>query len=191
MKKFISIFMSALMLCGVLSATAFATEETTEVETSAELTLKLEYMDFYENQDYYMDLVRDKDYTLCIDVPEEYQELEEARIAEGANDTDEMVPDIARGAGIPTVGHSILQGSYTFKGEATYTNLYTEKYVYGNTQYIVTVNNSRYGNQALTCKAFNVVSNSQFTCNAGSTVVKKLTMKGSGPTAISAHLFFL
>lgn len=207
MKKFISIFMSALMLCGVLSATAFANEESTEIETSDAPVLELEYMDFYENEDYYMNLVEEKGYILHYNVPAEYDELECERIAKNAAENTELVPSLTRGTSAPTKGVSTTGGGlrYSFAGHALYSTLYTDTYYTGATHYVVNFYNRNYlledmgisngGNLSLQVRAYNVVSSmaNKTIGNTGNPngtgYVVKYAMNGNSVTAKNARFY--
>lgn len=191
MKKKISILLCAIMMCNVLSATAFATETPTEniSNNNEEIVLELDYMDFYENQDYYMSLVRDHNYTLHFDPGEEYLDLELARIAENAAASDTLTPVVSRGTTAPTQGHDITKGKLTFNGKSSYSDLYTNKYCTGSSWYVVTLLNHTYTSRMLKVTAYNVLSSQQVTNFSSGTTVKKYTMSGSGATAPTKHFY--
>lgn len=195
MKKKLSFLLCAVIVCNTLSFTAFAAEKTDTTNNPEDVVLELEYMDFYMNQDYYMSLVEDKNYTLHFDVPKEYEAQEMERQRQNSAKIQALVPSVGsdalspRGTTVPTTAHNITQGSYSFKGDADYSNLYTEKYCIGSAWYIVTVNNNNYTNYQLRVTAYNVLSSQETTYFSPGTTVKKYTMTGTGATANTKHFY--
>lgn len=182
---------AVLMLSVAISCTTFAgasMEEVTPI-VEGERVLELEYMDFYNNQDYYMRLVEEEDYTLHFYVDEEYRELEAARQAESVSCTDELKPVMTRGTTPPTQEHRIFTGNLSFEGKSSYSNLYTNYYCTGSPWYNVTINNYRQGNQMLTVKAYNVVSSQTTTAFRAGTTIKKYTMAGIGNVPVQGHFY--
>lgn len=195
-KRFVTLVLALVLACSLaIPVGAVVAQEPTTAAPSERIVLELEYMDFYENQDYYMSLVRDKDYTLHFDVPEEYQELEDARQAENGTAVQALVPGpeagdiVPYGPTVPTVAHNIsTQGTYSFNGEAAYTDLYTNRYFIGSAWYIVTVNNHNHTNELLTVTAYNVISKGTMAYKEGTTI-EKYTMSGTGATANTKHFY--
>lgn len=180
-----------LVLSMAISLTTFAgaSSEMTTPAVEGERVLELEYMEFYNNQDYYMSLVEEEDYTLHFYVEEEYRELEAARQAESVNCTDELQPIMTRGTNPPTKEHKIFKGALSFSGKALYSNLYTNYYCTGSPWYNVTINNYRQGNQMLTVKAYNVLSSQTTTAFRAGTTIKKYTMAGIGHVPVQNHFY--
>ena len=90
--------------------------------------LHLEYMEFYDNQDYYKNLARNQGYRLVISVGPEFEELEEARIRADNSEFDGLVPaQISRGVDVPTRKHNVAKKEYKISGRAVQSTLYTEK----------------------------------------------------------------
>lgn len=94
-------------------------------------------MEFYNNQQYYKDLAKNKGLTIIIDVGEEYADLESARIANEAAQNNQLVPVVQPRTGdIPTSEWNILQqGKKDFRGTATNTICYTSFKYWGCTSY--------------------------------------------------------
>ncbi len=155
-----------------------------------EKVLEIECMDFYENQDYYMSLVEEKDYTLHFDVTNENRDFVLAKMAEGASDTAELQPAVTRGLTAPTQGHNINTGSLTFNGDAEYSNLYTNKYCTGSDCYVVTLLNDTYEAAELKVTAYNVLRPYQITYFPAGVTVKKYIMSGTTyASAIKQHFY--
>lgn len=190
MKKIISLCLM-LVIAFALAISAGAAEgepETTVPEEGP--VLVLEYVDYCENEDYYLSLVDDKNYTLRIQANEEQQELERAKILEKASYVDELCPAIARHAYVPTQGWNIVsKGTYTMNGHSENSDLYTSYYFTGSSWYQVTVFN--YNQTTPTeIRAYNVLSSQTTTiCPAGEILKKKYTMSGTGATANTKHFY--
>jgi len=189
MKKVISFMLVVTMALSLVTFASAATEYDAVSVAEEETVLELEYMEFYENQDYYMDLVETKGYTLHFYVDEEHRDLEMARQAEDVNCVDEMSSVMTRGTTVPTKEHNILNGALSFEGKADYSDLYTNYYCTGSSWYTVTVNNYIYSNRMLTVRAYNVLSGQETTTFPSGTTIKKYTMKGSGATAPRNHFY--
>lgn len=79
---------------------------------NTEKELKLEYMEFYENQEYYKTLAKNEGYRLVISVGKEYEDLETARLEAEAQEIDELVPGtMARGTEVPTKKYNVAKNS--------------------------------------------------------------------------------
>ena len=183
MKKIISVFLSALMVCSVLSVSAFAAETPRE-GTSSEPVLRLEYMEFYNNQDYYMDLVREEGYCLYIDVNEEYREMELARITEGTEKINELTAPVTRGSSVPNKEWNIVQkGKYSFRVDTASTQVFTNYYFTGASTYVVTMTNISNVVPAGGCAYNTVTGTSPFGGSSG-TVIKRFAARSS-----SAHFY--
>ena len=102
MKRFLSIFLSLVMISSALSSSVFAAEAQGYGSDNSQILYVDDYMEFYENQDYYMDLVDNQHYVLVIDVPDEYLEMEKTRIAGGAEVNALTEGPTTRGTSVPT-----------------------------------------------------------------------------------------
>lgn len=199
MKKIICSLMSILMLCTVFCATAFAgTTEIPEATTPAEPPiLELEYMDFYENEDYYMNLVIEKDYTLHYNVPAEYEELERARIAKDADTPNgiDLYSIMSPGDYPPTVEKKTVPGTkYYFNGESHYGDRYTLNYYTGATHYVASIHNANSTNSSAQNLKLHVIANGVIPSQSSKyydegTTVTKYTMSGNEVTAKKGHFY--
>lgn len=196
-KRFTTLALAMLLACSLaIPAGAATTENSTVTTPSGQIVLELDYMDFYQNQDYYMNLVYEKDYTLHFNVPEEYQELEDARQAEAANVVGELMtgPEgngiVTYDTKVPTEAHNIAtQGTYKYEATATYSDIYTNYYYIGSSWYVVTVNNRNYDTTAmLRVTAYNVYADATMYYTNGTTI-HKYTMSGTGATANMKHFY--
>lgn len=189
MKKKMMSMCLALSLVFALAIPAGATVEGSINTDYKEVVLELEYMDFYENQEYYMSLVCDKNYTLHFDLNDEYRELEQARLAESVSAVDEMQPSMTRGTSVPTQAHDIRKGKLSFAGEAVYSDLYTNYYCIGSSWYVVSLINDDADYRPLRVTAYNVLSSQTTTSFPAGGTIKKYTMTGTGATAPSKHFY--
>lgn len=190
MKKIILLCLM-FILAFALAISAGATEGEPETTVSEEgPVLVLEYVDYYENEDYYLSLVDDKNYTLRIQANEEQQELERAKMLEKASCVDELCPVIARHAYVPTQGWDIVsKGTYTLEGLSSTSALYTNYYFTGSSWYRLTVLNCNESSPT-GITAYNVLSSqTTTTCRAGEILKKKYTMSGTGATANTKHFY--
>ena len=180
--KFLRTFSAAtlLLLCFVQCAFAASAPP----ETSIKEELHLDYLEFYENQDYYNNLARTEGYRLVVYVGEEYAELEEARIASESESVHTLIPVTTRGLSIPSKGWNIAnKGPYSFKGIAQHQPLYTDCYITGYTSYKVTAYNG--SNAKTSAQAWGVrVGFEPFSCPARSTVIEYFV-----PTSSSSHFY--
>ena len=139
MKRMVYILLACaiILFCGIPCAAASENSDNTKNE------LHLEYMEFYNNQEYYKDLARTQGYTLRVSVGSEYEDLEIARINESVSDEPNNYSEaITRGVEIPTNRYNIaLWKQYTIKGLSVQSTLYTEKKFYGITDYEVSIYN--------------------------------------------------
>lgn len=192
MKKSIFSFLLLLSLAFSLSIFAGASVENPEaISDGEEIVLEIECMDFYNNQDYYMNLVQEKNYTLHFDVTDENRDFVLAKMAEGASEAADLSPIMTRGLSAPTQGHNINTGSLTFNGDADYSDLYTNKYCTGADRYVVTLLNDTYGAQNLTVTAYNVLRPYQITYFPAGVTVKTYLMSGTTYSAAIQQHFYL
>lgn len=192
MKKIISIFLSSLMLCTVFCTTAFAAEDPAYSSDEGGIVLELDYMDFYENEEYYMNLVIEKDYILHFNVPDECRELERERrernkrVEQVNGEFIGLTPAISRYDYIPTIGIHTTPGtgqSFHVKGNSSLVTLYTNNYYTGSTHYIFDFENTNYTNVKLHIKAYNVIDSQSSKYFSSGSYVIKYTMKGNSTTA--------
>ena len=135
--------------------------------------LYVEYMEFYNNQQYYIGLARDAGYTIIINVGEEYAELEEQRIKNEASVVDELVPGgITRDGNPPTNLWNVLEeGAKGFSGSATNSTLYTSYKYWGCTSYLVSIYNKSPYN-TLYYQFHNTGDDKQYSLSSGTSVIK-------------------
>ena len=105
--------------------------------------LYLDYMEFYNNQEYYKNLVLTEDYRLFINVGEEYADMEYARIMDGADEVDTLTSNVlTRGTSIPDDEWNInTKGTYHFTVDTDAPTIYTKYYFTGANAYLLTVFN--------------------------------------------------
>ncbi len=141
-KRIFCIALSLLMLSSALSVSAFAVDS--EESTPTNYLYIENYMQFYENQDYYLNLVDTENYCLYINVPDEYIELERTRILSEASSVQSLRPNTAaRGLSAPTIEWNIAQkGTYAFDVDTDSSPVYTNRYFTGVTSYRVSVLNT-------------------------------------------------
>nr|WP_325299883.1 hypothetical protein [uncultured Dysosmobacter sp.] len=116
--------------------------EVVQTENDKEIYVA-DYMEFYNNQSGYYSLAKEG-YRIIIDVPEEYENLEEARIAELAGDTQKeiLTPSVARGTSWPTKTHDVVKdGMYYFEGSTSSYPLYTNYAFVGDYGYVAGFHN--------------------------------------------------
>lgn len=174
------IALSAVLSC--LVSSSFATNPIQSSDISSKPELHLEYLEFYENQQYYKDLARTNGYRLVINVGDEYADLERARIAQEQENASSLIPvSGARGASVPTKEWDISKkGTYRFEGYANNSPLYTQYYITGWTSYEVSVYNNwdKYVTQGFaygTTRGANVGVN--FSCDTQTTTIEYFTCK--------------
>lgn len=147
----------------------------TNSSESTDLILNLEYMDFYNNQDYYRTLARENGYTLVISVDDEYIELEKERISSN-NSKNRAVVDsdiIPYGSSAPTTPWNCYEkNKRTFSTDNANTTVYMNYYVIGSTTYEVSCTNL-YSHAAITYKTHGNSSGTQtVSVPKSSTVIK-------------------
>lgn len=102
-----------------------------------------DYMEFYNNQSEYYSLAKEG-YRIVIDVPEEYEDLEEARLLDLAQDAqkDTLIPSVSRGTSWPTQTHNVVEdGMYFFEGSTSSYPLYTNYSFVGDYGYVANFHN--------------------------------------------------
>lgn len=144
-------------------------------EDSTDLVLHLEYMEFYNNQEYYKEFARTNDYTLIISVGEEYIDLETSRIY-GSNSKDRTITDneiVPYGSSAPTdPWNCYLKNKRPFNTDNANSTVYMEFYVIGGTTYEVSCTNL-YDHQSITYKTHGNSSGTQtISVPKSSTVIK-------------------
>ncbi len=143
MKRFLSIFLSLVMISSALSSSVFAAEAQGYGSDNSQILYVDDYMEFYENQDYYMDLVDNQHYVLVIDVPDEYLEMEKTRIAGGAEVNALTEGPTTRGTSVPTRAWNVnTNGTYSFSVSTAKTPIYTNYYFVGANAYRMSVLNT-------------------------------------------------
>lgn len=119
------------MVPNAFAAEVPQTDESNDIHVS-------DYMEFYNNQDEYYSLAKEG-YRIVIDVPDQYENLEEARLEALANDAaenDSLEPSQSRGTMYPTKSHDIIKdGMYFFEGATSNYPLYTNYYFDGDYGY--------------------------------------------------------
>ena len=128
-----------LMLIPCTFATA---AEVVPADDSKELHIT-DYMEFYNNQSEYYSLAK-QGYRILIDVPDEYEDLEESRLNNLASNTqkDLLVPAMARGTSWPTRTHDVIKdGMYFFEGSTSNYPLYTNYAFVGDYAYFANFHN--------------------------------------------------
>ncbi|MCI5498552.1 MAG: hypothetical protein MR419_03350 [Clostridiales bacterium] len=152
LKQLISLVMALMMALSCMVFVAGAAEETENTEMSQkDSTMYVEgtvahindYMEFYNNQDYYINWARENGYSLFINVPSEYLEIEKERVL-GENYASELLTGIAtRGLSAPTAIWNIAQkGKYSFVVETAASKIYTNYKFTGKTFYTLTTSNT-------------------------------------------------
>lgn len=176
--KFRKICAFFLALACLQSTAAFATTVDSQEKNPNEL--QVEYMEFYNNQQYYKDLAKNKGLTIIIDVGEEYADLESARIANEAAQNNQLVPVVQPRTGdIPTSEWNILQqGKKDFRGTATNTICYTSFKYWGCTSYEVSVYNSN-PYKSLSYKYYGTGDTSTYTLDSGKAVIRYIPLNPS------------
>lgn len=162
-----------MVLSLAIPCSATTTSETSNME-GTEIHVD-EYMDFYNNQQYYKNLVA-QGYTVIVNVGEEYAEMEEARIEAESNEMDELIESKGRGTSVPTARWNInTEGKYSFSGSAAYSTLYLGYLIYGHDGYGTTVYNKSETN-TLTVNAHGCISERSFTVDPLTSRLEKFTM---------------
>ena len=176
MKKFTRII--CVVLCMVM-AMSLPMGVSADSYTNADTTkkLELEYMEFYNNQEYYKALARNEGYTLIISVGEEYEALETARLKAEAQEIDELIPgNKTRGTTVPTSKYNVAKKQYTISGHSVQSTLYTQKKVYGAINYEMSIHNKYSATSGLTLKVttdgFIQSGDMYFFVDPGKTVLK-------------------
>lgn len=169
----ITAFILALLCLQVPTASA----TTVDVQEVDSMELYVEYMEFYNNQQYYKNLAKNEGYTIIINVGEEYADLENERIANEAAQIDELVSGKqARDGTVPTKEWDILnQGAKGFSGTATNTTCYTEYKYYGWTAYEVSIYNSS-SNYTLYYRFYNTGNSTTYSLSPGTSVIQSVAL---------------
>lgn len=165
----ITAFVLALLCLQVPTVSA----TTVDVQESDSMELYVEYMEFYDNQQYYKELAKNEGYTIVINVGEEYADLENERIANEAVQIDELVSGMqARDASVPQEEWNVLtQGTKGFSGTATNTICYTKLKYYGCTAYEVSIYNSSSYN-TLNYRFYNTGDSTTYSLSTGTSIIK-------------------
>lgn len=172
MKKLIALALVSILFFS-LTTPVFASS-TYEAEDT-DLILNLEYMEFYNNQEYYRTLAAVEGYTLIISVDDEYIQLEEERI--GCSSTENRAVDndgiTPYGASVPNNSwNCYLKNERSFSTDNANTTRYMDYYVIGGTTYEVSCTNL-YNHAAITYKTHGNSSGTQtVSVPKSSTVIK-------------------
>lgn len=128
---------TALILALFCLQVPTASATTVDVQETDSMELHVEYMEFYNNQQYYKDLAKNEGYTIIINVGEEYADLENERIANEAVQIDELVSEKQTRYGTPPTQpwNVLTQGTKGFSGTATNSICYTKFLYCGCTSY--------------------------------------------------------
>lgn len=151
LKKFTSLMMAMVMSVSCMAFTASAVEATDDAEaTQQNSVVKVsgdvahieDYMEFYNNQDYYIDWARENGYSLFINVPDEYMEMEKQRILGDDYAGEVLTGMVTRGLKAPTAVWDISKkGKYEFSVESSASKIYTNYKFTGQTTYCMTTLN--------------------------------------------------
>ena len=142
--------LSLLLVCILIFSVVPTVGKASEIEESKDIYV--EYLEYYDNEEYYVNLAKNYGYTIYIHVGEEHAEEEAARFGiseESLNKNGEEIEP--RGLSIPTSLWDISsQGKDDIDGFSNSTPLYTEFKYYGITHYGVRLYNYSTTN-TLTC----------------------------------------
>ena len=131
----------SFVLAVMLVPCAFASEATSpDVSEDIHVT---DYMEFYNNQSTYYSLAKEG-HRIIIDVPDNYEELETARLSAlaGSSQPDQLIPPTARGTSWPTKTHNVVKdGMYFFEGSTSSYPLYTNYAFVGDYGYVAQFHN--------------------------------------------------
>lgn len=185
MKRTINIIVCIIALSLVLHTHSAAI-------TSDPITLKelhVEYMDFYNNQEYYEDLVANQNYIIYINIGTEYIDLERSRIQSQTVSNSQYYPDIvARGTSIPTSSFNVHKlGTKNVNGSNVNSYLYSEVTYTGCVAYTISITNL-YDHRSITCDPVgNTSGPDTFTIPALHTVLANI---GTGDASREFYLKF-
>ena len=189
MKRFFNFILGCVLFvsCAIPCAAVSNNPENTEMD------LHLEYMEFYNNQEYYKNLAKTQGYTLIISVGEEYAQMETERINAAVQQNDEVLPATdapisTYGVEVPTSKHNVSWwGKYKIDGLSVQSTLYTEKKVYGVTDYEFSLYNRYDEDSDLTFKVtthgFNKSGDDYFYVDPGETVIRYYQTSKTSDTA--------
>lgn len=151
LKKLTSLMMAMVMSVSCMAFTANAVEATDDAEvTQQNPAVKVtgdvarieDYMEFYNNQDYYIDWARENGYSLSINVPDEYMEVEKQRILGDDYAGEVLTGMVTRGLSAPTAVWDISQkGKYEFSVNSSASKIYTNYKFKGQTTYCMSTLN--------------------------------------------------
>ena len=171
MKKVICLFL--IMVCSIFSLTAFAADTSNAIVVRGDVARIEDYMEFYNNQHYYINWARENGYSLSINVPAEYMEIEKARIL-GEN-SDASINNflsgiVTRGLKPPTAIWNIPQkGKYGFTVETASSKVYSNYKFSGKTSYVMNTLNT--SNVSSGGTVYGVIGGSKSFSTTGSSTV--------------------
>lgn len=160
---------------------------TSDSITSKEL--HIEYMDFYNNQEYYEDLVANQNYIIYISIGEEYIDLERSRIQSHTESNSQFHSDsVARGTSKPTASFNVHNlGTKPVGGSNVNSYLYSEVTFTGCVAYTISITNL-YDHRSITCDPVgNTSGPDTFTVPALHTVLANI---GTGDASREFYLKF-
>ncbi len=150
-------FLYAFFFVFVVPTTSFAQAISISTDTSLssiseneQLILHVEYPDFYNNQQYYINLAAFHGYTIYVNVGQEYSEVERNRIESKSASTHVLRDQFTRGISEPTEPWNCrIKNELSFDTHNVTSARYTDYYVYGSLAYVVSVYN-RYDHCSIT-----------------------------------------
>ena len=168
---------TALILALFCLQVPTASATTVDVQETDSMELHVEYMEFYNNQQYYKDLAKNEGYTIIINVGEEYADLENERIANEAVQIDELVSEKQTRDGTPPTQpwNVLTQGTKGFSGTATNSICYTKFLYCGCTSYEVSIYNSSPHN-TLYFRFYNTGDGTTYSLSTGTSVIKYVAL---------------
>lgn len=151
LKKLTSLMMAMAIAVSCMVFTANAVEVTQPMEeTLKDSAVKVtgdvarieDYMEFYNNQEYYITWASENGYSLSINVPSECMEMEKARILGDGYVNELFTGVVTRGLSAPTAVWDISQkGKYDFSVSSSASKIYTNYKFKGKTTYCMSTLN--------------------------------------------------
>lgn len=142
MKQIISVVLTIIMIVS-FTIPCYATSN--QNNETADKVVYVEYLEFYDNEQYYKDLAKNDGYTVFIHVGKEYAEIEMQRLKSVAECSNRLIGNTqARGSSVPTDTWNIhTQGAYFLEDPSTAVTsvLYTNFKIYGCEAYEASIFN--------------------------------------------------
>ena len=114
------------MICSIFPLSAFASSSPDAVRVDGNIAYIDDYMEFYNNQDYYNNWAFSNGYSLAVNVPSEYMDLEIERIVGNSTIHELSSEPLTRGLSIPTATWNLSEkGKYSFSVESAASPIYT------------------------------------------------------------------